>query len=216
VVIELGRGSKAAGLSERREKGVLARLPVPGGATLEFVWGDLTDQSVDAIVNPVGAGLVDQAVRRAAGPELVDAFHLAAAQLPEEKLLTGRALVTGGFALPAEHVIHVRPPVYADGPAAARRALADCHRAALRVAREHGLTSIALPAIATGVYRYPVPEAAETALEAVISELSADSTPRTVRFVFKHESVLEWYLAAAKSRLEFAAKWDFGSAAALR
>jgi O-acetyl-ADP-ribose deacetylase (regulator of RNase III) len=205
VVIELGRGLGAGSVSERSEAELVATLHVPGGAVLEFVLGDLTKQTVDAIVNPVGPGLVDQAVRRAAGPQLVDAFHEAAGNLPEEKLLAGRALVTAGFALPARQVIHVRPPVYADGPAAARRDLADCHRAALRAARESGLRSIALPAVGTGVYRFPVPEAAELALDAVISELSTERVQRTLRFVFKRHTVLEWYLAAAKRRLEFAA-----------
>ncbi len=92
-------------------------------ARLELALGDLTGETTDAIVNPVGAGLVDLAVRRAAGPDLLDAYHLAAATLPGGRLLAGRALVTSGFRLAARHVIHTRPPAYADDPARARREL---------------------------------------------------------------------------------------------
>ena len=146
-----------------------ARQGAVPGCSLEFTIGDITAQRVDAIVNPVGPGLVDLAIRRAAGPALLEAYHAAVAQLPAQRLLPGQAVVTPGFGLAARHVIHCAPPDYADNPAIARERLAACYTEALRLAREHGLTSIAFPSIATGIYRYPAAEAAEVAIGAVIT-----------------------------------------------
>ena len=83
--------------------------------------GDLTCETSDAIVNPAGAGMVDSAIRRAAGPELLDAFHQAALDLPTGKLSAGHAISTPGFDSAARRVIHVDPPVYADDAVAAAR-----------------------------------------------------------------------------------------------
>jgi O-acetyl-ADP-ribose deacetylase (regulator of RNase III) len=106
-------------------------------------------------------------------------------------------VVTPGFALPAPHVIHVAPPVYADDPVAARAQLAACYAEALRVAHERGFASIAFPAIASGVYRYPADEAAEVAVGAVIAALRAQGGPPVVRFVLSSPAMLRRYAAAA-------------------
>jgi O-acetyl-ADP-ribose deacetylase (regulator of RNase III) len=170
-----------------------ARAPV-----LEFVVGDLTRETSDAIVNPAGAGMVDLAIRRAAGPELLEAFHESASKLPSGKLSAGHAISTPGFELAAGWVIHVDPPVYADDAVAAARNLASAHVEALRLAREQGLTSISFPAIATGIHRYPPALAAKIAVATVVSELRAHPTPLAVRFVLFTPAMLELYAGAAR------------------
>ena len=175
--------------------------PAPERA-LEFVVGDITREVSDAIVNPVGPGLVDLMIRQAAGPELLDAFHRATADLPGHKLSPGRAIVTPGFELPAGHVIHCVPPVYADDPAAAREHLVGCHVESLRLARERGFATISFPAIGTGVYRYPADRAAEVAVGAVLGELRAQAAPPSVRFVFADRALLDLYVQAARICLD--------------
>lgn len=166
---------------------------------LEFVVADITLETTDAIVNPAGAGLVDLAIRRVAGPSLLDAFHAGTGDLPGARLLPGHAFVTQGFALPAKHVIHCGPPAYADNPVRARHDLASCHAEALRLARELRLGSIAFPAIATGVYRFPVPEAAQIAVSTVIDELRENGGPSLVRFVLFGPAMLEVYSSVART-----------------
>jgi O-acetyl-ADP-ribose deacetylase (regulator of RNase III) len=170
-------------------------------AVLEFTVGDLTHEVSDAIVNPVGAGRVDLAVRRAAGPELLEAFHWSASRLPRGKLSPGSAILTPGFGLSAAHVIHCDPPVYADDPVAAAENLAACHTQSLRLAREHGLTSISFPAIATGIHRYPASQAAEIAVSTVLNDLRAYGVPHTVRFVLLTPAMLDVYATAARAHL---------------
>ena len=183
-----------------------ARQGTVPACSLEFTIGDITTQKVDAIVNPVGPGLVDLAIRRAAGPALLDAFHGAVAELPEQRLLPGQAIITPGFGLRARYVIHCAPPAYADEPAIARQQLAACYTEALRLAREHGLTSIAFPSIATGIFRYPAAEAAEVAIGAVVAavrgqgESVRNGGPRVVRFVLSRPATLDRYAGAAARR----------------
>ena len=171
-----------------------ARAPV-----LEFVVGDLTHEASDAIVNPAGAGMVDLAIRRAAGPELLEAFHQSAWKLPTGRLSPGHAISTPGFDLAAGQVIHVDPPVYADDAAAAATNLASAHAEALRLARAQGLASISFPAIATGIHRYPPALAAKIAVGTVVAELRAHAAPLAVRFVLFTPAMLELYAGAARA-----------------
>jgi O-acetyl-ADP-ribose deacetylase (regulator of RNase III) len=164
---------------------------------LELVVGDITREHTDAIVNPVGPGLVDLAIRRAAGPELLDAFHDRADELPDGRVLPGQAVATAGFRLPAAHVIHCGPPVFHDGAARAREDLIASHVAALRLARANGWASVAFPAIGTGVYGYPAREAAGAAFEAVVDELRRQSGATRVRFVLATPELLRIYSEAA-------------------
>lgn len=135
------------------------------------ILGDITTQQVDAIVNAangslLGGGGVDGAIHRAGGPAILKECRRISADRYPDGLPTGQAVATTGGELPARWVIHTVGPVYAehDDPAPL---LASCHETSLRVAEEIGARTIAFPAISTGVYGYPVEEAAPVAVSAV-------------------------------------------------
>ena len=150
--------------------------------------GDITREAVDVIVNAangslLGGGGVDGAIHRAAGPELLAACREVKKTLPNGVLQTGWAVITKGFGLPARYVVHCVGPVYQREGARAPALLARCHTEALRLCRKHGLSSIAFPAISTGVYGYPLAEAARVSLTAVRDDLRAFGAPRKVKMV---------------------------------
>lgn len=133
---------------------------------IEIVQGDITRQETDAIVNAankllrVGGG-VDGAIHRAAGPRL-EAACRAIGGCP-----TGSAVITPGFDLPARHVIHAVGPVWSGGQAGEDAALASCYEQSLRLAVDHGLESVAFPAISTGIFGFPLDRAARIAVSTV-------------------------------------------------
>ena len=149
---------------------------------LDIAVCDITTLAVDAIVNAanrtlLGGGGVDGAIHRAAGPELLgECRTLGGCE-------TGSAKITKGYRLSARHVIHAVGPVWSGGNADEDRLLASCYTTALRLAADHRLTSIAFPAISTGVYAFPPDRAARVALGAVVAEVSAHARGLT-RVVF--------------------------------
>src|SRR5215470_878657 len=142
-----------------------------GRTRLEVVVADITTLDVDAIVNAanstlLGGGGVDGAIHDAAGPEL----------LMECRTLggcaTGSAKITRGYRLPARHVIHAVGPVWGGGGRNEEDLLASCYRTALALAAAQGLSSIAFPAISTGIYRFPPERAARIAVGSVAAEVA--------------------------------------------
>ena len=160
------------------------------GVTVECVQGDITSQDdVTAIVNAANAELrsgggVAGAIHRAAGPGLAEEAR------PLAPIRPGEAVMTSGHNLPNRYVIHALGPVYGqDRPEA--ELLAGCYRNALALAEENGIDSIAFPAISTGVFGYPVEEAAEVAIKTVVEEAQRLEHVRLIRFVLFAESDLE-------------------------
>ena len=180
------------------------RLYTAGSALIDFVRGDITQQDTDAIANAANSGLlggggVDGAIHRAAGPELLLACRALKKTLVDTggRLPTGQAVITPGFKLKAKHVIHCVGPVYADAGAASAALLASCYRNALRLCSEQKLKSVAFPSIATGVYGYPVAEAAKVAVREVRTTLDQRPGMSLVRFVLFDDQTLQVYRAAA-------------------
>ena len=138
----------------------------------EIVQGDITKLAVDAIVNAaneqmLGGGGVDGAIHRAAGRALFEACLAVPEVRPGVRCPTGEARITPGFALPAKFVIHTVGPVWRGGAHGEAEKLAACYRNSLALAAANGCRSVAFPCISTGVYGYPVEEAAEIAVREV-------------------------------------------------
>jgi O-acetyl-ADP-ribose deacetylase len=145
-----------------------------GPTLIEVRVADITTLEVDAIVNAanhslLGGGGVDGAIHRAAGPDLRKECSLLGG------CETGSAKITRGYKLKAKHVIHAVGPVWNGGDKGEDDLLASCYRTALKLAAEHRLSSIAYPAISTGVYRFPPDRAARVAVGTVASEIARDS-----------------------------------------
>ena len=159
-----------------------------GEARLEVVVADITTLGVDAIVNAantslLGGGGVDGAIHRAAAPQL----------LAECRTLngcaTGDAKITGGYRLPAKHVIHAVGPVWNGGSRGEDELLASCYATAIGLCAAHRLASIAFPAISTGIYHFPADRAAGIAVATTVEALQTAPTLKRVIFCcFSDES----------------------------
>jgi len=164
-----------------------AKLTFPDGRILEFLGpADITKEATDAIVNAansslLGGGGVDGAIHRAGGPSILEECKRIVAEI--NYLPEGKAVITTGGRLPAKHVIHTVGPIYQVGNRDEAEALASCHSESMRIADEHGLSSLAFPAISTGAYGYPLDEAAEIAIRTVAEMLPSCTHLCNVRFV---------------------------------
>ena len=159
---------------------------------LSIVQGDITQFHADAIVNAANTSLlggagVDGAIHRVAGPGL----------MAECKTLngcpTGEARITGGYDLPCRYVIHTPGPIWRGGDHGEAAALASCYRSCLTLARDHGIETVDFPSISTGVYGYPLAQAATVALRAIMDFLSENDLPRQVRMVCHTPQAAEVY-----------------------
>lgn len=161
-------------------------------AQLRAIQADITTLLVDAIVNAansslLGGGGVDGAIHRAAGPELVQECRLLGG------CKTGDAKITKGYRLAAKHVIHTVGPVWNGGDAGEAELLASCYRRSLEVAVAKGVGTIAFPSISTGIFGYPIEEAAKIALSTVKAS-SALGKIEEVTFCCFSERDLDVYL----------------------
>jgi len=151
--------------------------------------GDLTKQKVDAIVNAansslLGGGGVDGAIHRAGGPQILEECRAIRRHQYPKGLPTGEVVITSGGLLQAQFVIHTVGPVYGEHRGKEAELLASCYRNSLLLARNQSIASIAFPAISTGVFGYPLEEAAVVSSGAIGEFLSTDQALKEVRLVF--------------------------------
>jgi O-acetyl-ADP-ribose deacetylase (regulator of RNase III) len=161
--------------------------------------GDITRQSVDAIVNAanstlLGGGGVDGAIHRAGGAQILEECReLRRTRLPDG-LPTGEAVLTSGGLLPARHVIHTVGPIYGSHNGREAELLARAYQNSLRLASEQALASIAFPSISTGAYGYPRAEAAMVSSAAIANFLEGESSISEVRLIFFSPDDLKKFL----------------------
>jgi O-acetyl-ADP-ribose deacetylase len=178
---------------------------IVNGRSLELVLGDITQQRVDAIVNAAnsalaGGGGVDGAIHRAGGPSIMAETRL---RYPDG-CPTGSAVITSAGNLDARFVIHAVGPFWNGGGRGEEAQLASAYRTSLELAASHDCQSVALPALSTGAYRYPIGEAAQVAVGVAVDflrELDADRPPALVRFVLFSHDVLTAFQAALAAKL---------------
>ena len=161
--------------------GKQTREVIVNQARLAIIQGDITGQATDAIVNAANPGLmggggVDGAIHRAGGPSILEDCKQIVVR--QGRLPTGRAVITTGGNLPAKHVIHTVGPIWHGGNKGEAALLESAYRESLKLAAGQKLASISFPSISTGVYGYPVAEAAKVAINTVASFLSGPANYR--------------------------------------
>jgi O-acetyl-ADP-ribose deacetylase len=182
-----------------------SRLLMQNGKTIEYSGpADITHETTDAIVNAansslLGGGGVDGAIHRAGGPAILEECKQIVIKIGS--LPVGAAVITTGGRLPTKHVIHTVGPVYHGGAKNEAEKLESCHRESIRLADEHGLHSMSFPAISTGVFMYPVTQAAAVAISATVDALASARNLAKVRFVLFDSRALSAYAQAAEDFL---------------
>lgn len=156
--------------------------------TLELIVGDITQETVDVIVNSanerLGGGFgVDEAIHRAAGPELLFECLDFPMTIQEVRCPTGEAVTTGAYGLSAQYVVHTVGPDWRGGHSREAELLASAHHRALEQAHEVKAESVAFPAISCGIFGYPIEEAAPVSLKAITDHLKSPTTVKQVRLV---------------------------------
>jgi len=169
------------------------------GGKVHVVKGDITQQNVDVIVNAanstlLGGGGVDGAIHAKGGPKILEACREIRRTSFPRGLPTGEVVLTTGGQLPARHVIHTVGPITGVGGEPDASKLAACYRNSLALAANHGLRSIAFPAISTGAYGYPAELAASVVSETIESVLSAVTPVDHIRLVFFNEADARTFL----------------------
>jgi O-acetyl-ADP-ribose deacetylase (regulator of RNase III) len=173
---------------------------LPSGAVIRLIKGDITKVEADAVCNAAnsalaGGGGVDGAIHRAGGPSIMR--ELDRIRESQGGCETGSAVATGAGNLPARFVFHAVGPVYRGGGHGEAALLASAYRACMKLARERGLTRISFPSISTGVYGYPLGEAACIAIRTVTEELErGGNTVKSAIFVLFDDSSLDAYRLA--------------------
>ena len=179
-----------------------ARLTFASGKTLELAGpADIVKETTDAIVNAansslLGGGGVDGAIHRAGGPSILQECKRIVAKIGT--LRAGKAVITTGGRLPAKYVIHTVGPVYGGGRQREAETLASCYRESIRIADDHGIRSLAFPSISTGAFLYPVHEAAEIAVRAIVEALPRCAQVEHVRFALFDVATCKAYVQAAE------------------
>ena len=174
------------------------RIVLESGRSIEISGpGDITLEATDAIVNAansslLGGGGVDGAIHRAGGPTILAECRQIVAKIG--RLPAGKAVITTGGNLQAKYVIHTVGPIYRGGDHGEAEELASCHRESIRLADQHGITSLSFPAISTGAFGYPVSEAPPIAISATIETLALTKHVNKVRFVLFDISTLRQYV----------------------
>lgn len=164
-----------------------AKLTFANGKTLELAGpADIVKETTEAIVNAansslLGGGGVDGAIHRAGGPSILQECKRIVAKIGT--LPAGKAVITTGGRLSAKYVLHTVGPVYRGGKQHEAETLASCYRESVQLADDHGIRSLAFPAISTGAYGYPVHEAAEVAVKTIIEALPSCAHVEQVRLV---------------------------------
>jgi O-acetyl-ADP-ribose deacetylase (regulator of RNase III) len=170
------------------------------GKTLRLVQGDITRITVDAIVNAANSGLrggggVDGAIHRAGGSSIMAECRKIGG------CPTGQAVITGGGNLPAKHVIHTVGPIWYGGKSGESDLLRKAYENGLALAEGHGLKSIAFPSISTGVYGFPIEEAAPIAIKTVLEHLGGKTSLQEAQFVLFSEGDYQLYVERVKAAL---------------